>query len=304
MTESAPLISVILFVRNLRESVERAITSVTESSASVELLVVDAGSTDGTVDIIRRYAERIAFWRSRPDRGPSDAINEGVRHARGAVIGLLAADDWLEPGALEAVEQEFRDRPELEVLSTGVRIVVASEDGPVNALVFTSPEELQFTASKLIRQPLTHGRFIKKSLYARLGGYPEIYRISNDLDFLLRASFLRPNSRVLPRICYTYLSHALSQTISGRHDAILVTSRDNAALAESHLQHPGLGPEERSALIELHGRSSARLAWDALRRGDWTTSAKLVGVALGHNPLWPASVMYWLAHRPRKRIQA
>jgi glycosyltransferase involved in cell wall biosynthesis len=289
-------------VRNLRESVDRAIRSVTTSSASVELLVLDAGSTDGTLEIIRHHADRIAYRRSRPDRGPPEAINEGVQHARGVVIGLLAADDWYETGGLEAVEHEFRTDPELQVLSTGVRIALATHDGVIDKKIFTSPTDLQFSAANLVRHPLSHGRFIRKSLYERLGGYVETYRVSNDLDFLLRLCFLRPKSKVLSRVCYTYVGHPDSRTISGRPEAVLVTSIDNAALAESFLAKSGLSRADRRALVELHGRSSARLAWNAMQRGDWGKSAKLVGGALVQNPLWPASVIYWLTKGLGKRI--
>ena len=99
-----PLITVVVFVRNALATIAHALDSVVaQTQPGVELLVLDGGSVDGTVEVIRRYEDKIAFWRSAPDGGPTAAINEGVARAAGDVICLLPADDWLEPGALQTV---------------------------------------------------------------------------------------------------------------------------------------------------------------------------------------------------------
>jgi len=73
-------ISVVMFVRNAGATVERAMQSVFQQEGPLaELLVLDGGSTDGTLDIVKRYATQIAYWRSYPDGGPVYAINEGIR---------------------------------------------------------------------------------------------------------------------------------------------------------------------------------------------------------------------------------
>jgi glycosyltransferase involved in cell wall biosynthesis len=74
--------------------VDEAIRSVLEQTyPNIELIVIDGGSTDGSVEIIRRYADRLAYWSSEKDSGQADAINKGFRHARGEVLAWLNSDE-------------------------------------------------------------------------------------------------------------------------------------------------------------------------------------------------------------------
>jgi glycosyltransferase involved in cell wall biosynthesis len=99
---TAPTVTIITAVRNRAATLSRTIESVlAQTYPRVEHIVIDGASSDGTVEVIRRYADRLSHWRSEPDRGISDAFNKGVAAARGDCIGLLNADDWLEPEQIE-----------------------------------------------------------------------------------------------------------------------------------------------------------------------------------------------------------
>jgi len=96
--------------------IERTIQSVTsQSGPAFEHLVVDGGSTDETLSILRRYGDRLA-WTSGPDKGQTDAINKGISRTKGDIIGWLNSDDIYLPGALLAVEQFFASHPEIDVV--------------------------------------------------------------------------------------------------------------------------------------------------------------------------------------------
>lgn len=289
-------ISVVVFVLNAATTIERALTSVFEQQHSlVELLVLDGGSTDGTLDIIRRYEARIAYWRSFPDGGPEYAIKEGTDRASGDVICLLPADDWFEPGALDQVAREFAADPDLDVLSCGARIVHYEEgERLVVDAEFLDPEDLEFDISNLVRGVVTGGRFVRRRIYRQLGGYNPDFHMSNDLEFLVRVCLARPKAKVLPQLIYTYRRHPASRTLGGQPEMVMAMMRGNIRVSAHHLAHSPLLPDERRELRGFHGRSCARLAWMSAVRGEPAEAVAVLRQAVTQNWLWPIQVICWL----------
>ncbi|MEM7583937.1 MAG: glycosyltransferase [Acidobacteriota bacterium] len=119
-TSALPLISVVTPSFNQQPFIERTIRSVLDGGYSpVEHLVIDAASTDGTVEVLERSrAERSECFDfvSEPDRGQAHAVNKGLDRARGEIIGWLNSDDTYEPGCLQAVAETFRRYPECDVV--------------------------------------------------------------------------------------------------------------------------------------------------------------------------------------------
>lgn len=83
---------------------------------NLEYIIIDGGSTDGSVDIIRKYEKQLAYWVSEPDRGQAHAINKGLQHATGEVFNWINSDDYLAPGALMAVAKTFSQHPSAKIV--------------------------------------------------------------------------------------------------------------------------------------------------------------------------------------------
>ena len=92
----------------------------TQDYPVLEYVIIDGGSTDGTLDIVERYRDRIAICVSEPDRGISDAFNKGIRHATGEIIGIINSDDILMPGTLKSIAAHYRR--EVDVYSGNVLV--------------------------------------------------------------------------------------------------------------------------------------------------------------------------------------
>jgi len=298
-TRALPTISVVMYVYNAAGTIERALRSVTgPDQPPVEILVMDGGSTDGTVEIIRKFETRIAAWRSHPDGGAIHALIEGVSRATGDIICLLPADDWIEPGALHVVRDAFASDPELEVLSCGTRFVHYEKDGRLKVdEEFTDPRRLELSIANIVKCPLSAGHFVTRRMYERLGGYDVSLDMSNDLDFRIRVCLQRPRAAVQPRLVYTYRMHSGSRTLGGNPKMVLQMMHDNLRVAAAHLEDSPLRPDERRALTGLHGRNAARYAWMLMVGGEFKKAWATLEHALRFNPWWPFQVWYWAARR-------
>lgn len=121
---SYPRISIITPSYNQGEFIEETIRSVLlQGYPNLEYLIIDGGSTDQTIDIIRKYEPWLTYWVSEPDRGQTHAINKGLARATGDILAYLNSDDYYLPGTLFKVADHFRQHPETDLLHGRCRYV-------------------------------------------------------------------------------------------------------------------------------------------------------------------------------------
>ena len=124
-----PRISIVTPSFNQGQFIEKTICSVLDQNyPNLEYVVIDGGSTDETVEIIKKYAKHLTYWVSEPDRGQSHAINKGLAHCTGDVFNFLNSDDYLEPGALFHVAEAWNEKTDAAVYTrfTGADVVRAA----------------------------------------------------------------------------------------------------------------------------------------------------------------------------------
>ncbi len=118
-----PLVSIVTVVYNGAASLERTIQSVlAQSHPRIEYIIMDGGSTDGTLDILRRYDDRIAYWRSAKDKGIYDAMNKGIAECTGEWIGMINADDWYPADAVAFAMEAATAKPQANILHGDILI--------------------------------------------------------------------------------------------------------------------------------------------------------------------------------------
>ncbi|WP_237173388.1 glycosyltransferase [Paracandidimonas lactea] len=126
-TPEKPLISYVTVVRNNASTLERTITSVqSQTYTNIEHIVLDGASSDGTIEVIERYRDKLDYYVSEPDNGLYDALNKAIPLARGRLICVLNSDDWLEPDAAEIVVSHMRNEMGSALLLSGARVLDGS----------------------------------------------------------------------------------------------------------------------------------------------------------------------------------
>jgi glycosyltransferase involved in cell wall biosynthesis len=185
-----PTFSIVTPSFNQKSFIARTIESVLAQRGdfAVEHWIIDGGSTDGTLDVLAGYGDRIR-WTSEPDRGQVDAVNKGFRRATGDIVGWLNSDDVYEPGALEKVAAAFNEKPEAK-WCFGLCRVIDEHDHEVRRGVtaYKNSWIRRFSFRNLlvcdfISQPAV---FLKRELFDELGFLDEGLDWAFDYEYWLR----------------------------------------------------------------------------------------------------------------------
>jgi len=181
MENNNPLISIITVSFNSVKTIEKTILSVlNQTYKNTEYIIIDGGSTDGTIDIIKKYSDRISYWVSEKDNGISDAFNKGILASHGEIIGIINSDDWYEADTLETVIN-------LDKKNNADFYVGALKFWDKNNNFVLYPDR-NYKKTITFRMPhLNHpASFLKKQTYNEIGLFNTKYKYAMDYDLFLR----------------------------------------------------------------------------------------------------------------------
>ncbi|MDO4880112.1 MAG: glycosyltransferase family 2 protein [Capnocytophaga sp.] len=221
--KNSPLISIITVSYNAVKTIEDTILSViNQTYPNIEYIIIDGGSTDGTLDIIKKYQERIAYWVSEPDKGIYDAMNKGIAKATGELVGIINSDDWYELDAIENVLSLYEETNTPMIYHGGLNVI--KED---NAIFYTSKAPIKINRLKkgmIINHPAT---FVPKKIYEDIGGFSTSYKIASDYDFILRAFMKGYSFKPIHNVLANFRIGGVSTSISKGSLKELHTIRKN-----------------------------------------------------------------------------
>lgn len=204
----SPKLSVITPTLNQGKFIERAIRSVLDQGyENLEFMIVDGGSTDETLEIIKRYEDRLTWWVSEPDEGQTHAIGKGLARATGDVIAYLNSDDYYLPGAFEKAIAALEGSNASWVAGAAINVDEYDRPGPGReAPVWTPlpPERFErFPRGRhwwivhpwVVPQPSS---FWRRELFERYGGFRRDMHFAFDAEFMIRLALLGERPLLLP----------------------------------------------------------------------------------------------------------
>ncbi|MEM7760148.1 MAG: glycosyltransferase family 2 protein [Cyanobacteria bacterium P01_A01_bin.40] len=178
-----PLVTIITVVYNNDIYIAETINSViNQSYSNIEYLIIDGGSTDDTLEIIKQYEDHIDYWISESDRGLYDAMNKGLALATGEIIGILNSDDLYLPTTVEQVVQEYQKQQQPCVIY-GSMYKFADEYQTVSLHQGDLSDRAFQNARILINHPTC---FVHRTLYENWGGFNPEYEVGADRELMMR----------------------------------------------------------------------------------------------------------------------
>ncbi len=203
--------------------IEDTIRSVhSQSYGNIEHIIIDGGSTDGTIEVIKKYRDDIAWWVSEPDKGISDAFNKGLKQASGDIIAILNSDDYYANSeVVQRVVGVFNEKPDIFLLYGKVRFI-ERETGET-LVIYGEP----FSLNKMKKQIITPhpAIFARKQVYETVGLFSLRHKVAMDHEYFLKATTLFTPFFLDEIITVMRRGGMSTQNIYSAHREIYITQR-------------------------------------------------------------------------------
>jgi len=206
-----PQVSIVTPSFNQAPFLEQTLRSVLEQDyPNLEYIVIDGGSTDGSLEIIQEYADQLAYWQSQPDQGQTDAINQGFARASGEILAWLNSDDLLLPGAVNAAARALQAHPEAAMVY-GDALLINAEGKTIGK--FPAAQ----TDYRKLRRGYVHipqqASFFRADLWQQVAPLDVSFYFAMDYDLWVRLAALAPLVYV-PELWAAFRLHGAGKSIA------------------------------------------------------------------------------------------
>jgi glycosyltransferase involved in cell wall biosynthesis len=252
---------------------------------NTEHIVADGGSTDGTLEILGRYAHLKIL--SSPDHGMYDALNRALAVAQGDLIGILNSDDCYADDVFSPVIEAFRDESVMALVGEAVTFRDTANGDQIVVDRFT-PVGTDLLFQSTLGNPSINAWFFRSSVFATIGRFDERYRIAGDREFMLRFAFSGLRYVENKKLVCRYRMHPDSMTFGGNEEIWDTVLREHTGMTDLYLRKPGLSQRARELIKRARTRDTLVGAIYSARKCD---VRKLISHAVAgtrHDPVWPA----------------
>ena len=261
-----PFISIITPSLNRVAYIAEAVESVlSQNYPGFEHIIVDGGSTDGTLALLRSHPHLRVI--SEPDQGIYHALNKGIRMAQGQIIGHLNSDDFYEDDVFCYVAEQFGKDPGLEAIRGGAVVFEEKSDGSrtIAAIYADDSHHGSYFRSMVLGVPLINTCFFRKKVYDKVGLYDTLLTIAADKDFLVRTAMAGVRCPRTKRVFYHYRQHPGSLTMSRHSVPWFKICDEQLEIAERYLRDDRTFPEAERIFRLWHSREASEGILHALR---------------------------------------
>ncbi len=285
-------LSIITPSLNRVEMLKAAVQSVvTQGYSNYEHIVVDGGSTDGTLEFIKTQPQ-IKFV-CGPDRGMYDALNKGLALASGDVIGFLNTDDLYAEGIFKTVMTLFDDA-NIQAVAGRAEVFFDNVTDASGIKLRYAPEDQSLLESTTISGNYFNAWFFSKKVFDLVGGFNPAYQIAGDRDFMLRVALKNVPFKTVDKLAYLYRSHADSLTFDHSVNKQKLTASELFEISTYYLKSQKLMPTEKRLIVQLHTEASLALAsWHEVA-GNVTGSVSAIWDCIKYDPYAILKVLRYL----------
>jgi glycosyltransferase involved in cell wall biosynthesis len=211
MKDIFPKISIVTPSYNQGHFLEETILSViNQNYPNLEYIIIDGGSTDNSVDIIKKYQQYLRYWVSENDKGQANAINKGLQYCTGDIFNWVNSDDYLEPGSLKKIAEAFADE-QVHMVAGNVRNFSSNEEEIIPNQKLSAQGLMCWQPGVKFVQP---GVWMRRALIEQCGGIDENFHYSFDWDLYIRYLYHFPRVKEITDLLVHFRLHDDSKTQS------------------------------------------------------------------------------------------
>jgi glycosyltransferase involved in cell wall biosynthesis len=268
MTEKL-LISIITPSLNRANMIVAAIESVrAQNYPHFEHIIVDGGSTDGTLERLKRYPHLKVLVDH--DKGMYDALNRGLAIAKGEIIGFLNSDDQYAKSVFAIIAEKFNNTKILAVAGSA-QVFVTTPNGETQIIEILSPDSASLLELSTIGNHVFNAWFFRRSVFEKIGNFNLEYQIVGDREFMLRFVLSNLHYEILNMQVYRYLQHDGSLTFNLSDQKYERIVNEHIKLTGYYLEQKGLPQTARALIQQLRTRETIKMtviaAKTSLRKG-------------------------------------
>jgi glycosyltransferase involved in cell wall biosynthesis len=272
-----------------------AIESVlTQDFQPFEHIIVDGGSTDGTLETLMQYPHLKVI--SESDQGMYDALNKGLEIATGEIIGFLNTDDMYAENVFTTIAREFDD---LDVMAVTGRAIVFSElsDGKIKIVDNYSPEDRSLMENLTMGGGYFNAWFFRKSTFDRIGKFNADYKIVGDRDFMFRFALNNLKYTAINELVYKYRMHEDSLTFDKNGEKRAWSADEHLAMTGFYLVNQNLPDLVRKLLVQLRTLETVEMAARSMWMWNYKKFVHYAVEGFRYYPAWPLRFIQYVLKR-------